>query len=298
MQNEMLLRQTLAKITPRNVQAESEARARLDALAKPPGSLGRLEDIAAQLSGIAGGVPTVARRTILIFSADNGVVEEGVASAPKAVTVAQTINFTRGVTGVAVLARRFGAQLRVIDIGIDANLDCPGVIDAKVRRGTGNIACEDAMTRTEAMQAVAVGIRQAQMASETCDILGLGEMGIGNTTTSSAVLSALTGLDPDALVGKGAGLAPGAFDHKKQVVRRALTRSQPDATDPVGVMQKVGGLDIAGMAGAYLGAAAARKPVVIDGFISAVAALCAVRLCPDAAAYMIPSHASREPGYA
>ncbi|MBQ6373234.1 MAG: nicotinate-nucleotide--dimethylbenzimidazole phosphoribosyltransferase [Clostridia bacterium] len=268
-------------------------------LAKPPHSLGRLEDISVKLAGITGKLYCdLDRRRVLIFASDNGIVREGVSSAPQSVTLSQTVNFTRGLTGVAVLARHFHAELDVIDVGIDAGSVCPGVRDQKIARGTRDFAREPAMSRHEALRAMMVGRETAlRAASDGMDVIGVGEMGIGNTTTSSAVLSALLGLPAAGTVNRGAGINDDAYARKMRLIDEAIGRWKPDPDDPVDVISKVGGFDIAAMCGAFLGAASARLPVVIDGFISAVAALCAWRLEPLSADYMFPSHASREQGY-
>lgn len=294
------LERYIAGITGTDRAAADAAKKRLDSLAKPPGSLGRLEDIAVKLAGITGKVcNTLDRRCVIIMCSDNGVVEEGVASAPKSVTYAQTINFIRGITGVAVLAKCSNSDLMVVDVGIDADVEFPCVINRKIRKSTSNLAKEPAMSRDEALSAILTGIG---MAGEACRkgyrMIGVGEMGIGNTTTSSAVLCALTGIDPDLAVGKGAGLTDEGFEKKKRIIRDAIVKHRPDPEDPIDVVSKVGGFDIAAMAGVYLGAAYYRLPVVIDGFISAVAALVAARMAGLAVEYMLPSHASCEPGYA
>jgi len=294
------LERYIAGITGTDRAAADAAKKRLDSLAKPPGSLGRLEDIAVKLAGITGKVcNTLDRRCVIIMCSDNGVVEEGVASAPKSVTYAQTINFIRGITGVAVLAKCSNSDLMVVDVGIDADVEFPCVINRKIRKSTSNLAKEPAMSRDEALSAILTGIG---MAGEACRkgyrMIGVGEMGIGNTTTSSAVLCALTGIDPDLAVGKGAGLTDEGFEKKKRIIRDAIVKHRPDPEDPIDVVSKVGGFDIAAMAGVYLGAAYYRLPVVIDGFISAVAALVAARMADLAVEYMLPSHASCEPGYA
>lgn len=294
------LERYIAGITGTDRAAADAAKKRLDSLAKPPGSLGRLEDIAVKLAGITGKVcNTLDRRCVIIMCSDNGVVEEGVASAPKSVTYAQTINFIRGITGVAVLAKCSNSDLMVVDVGIDADVEFPCVINRKIRKSTSNLAKEPAMSRDEALSAILTGIG---MAGEACRkgyrMIGVGEMGIGNTTTSSAVLCALTGIDPDLAVGKGAGLTDEGFEKKKRIIRDAIVKHRPDPEDPIDVVSKVGGFDIAAMAGVYLGAAYYRLPVVIDGFISAVAALAAARMASLSVGYMIPSHASCEPGYA
>ena len=290
----------IAAIAPLDQAAMDAARARQQRLAKPPHSLGRLEDLSIQLAGITGqpGRP-LSRRRVIIFAADNGIVREGVASAPKSVTLKQTVNFTRGLTGVAVLARHFGAELDVIDVGIDAPFTPPGALDRKVARGTRDFAQERAMTRDQALQAMHAGLEAADRArADGVDIVGIGEMGIGNTTSSSAVLSALLGLPAGDTVSRGAGIDDAAFARKMALVDGAVARWRPDPDDPVDVLSKVGGFDIAAMCAAYLGAARNRLPAVIDGFISAVAALCAYRIAPACRDYMIPSHASRERGYA
>lgn len=291
------LEQLIGTIRPLD-RAAMDAAARWQAqLAKPPGSLGRLEELSIQLAGITGQLHNdLAKKQLLVFAADNGVVAEGVASTPQIVTLQQTINLTRRKTGAAVLAARFGCGVTVCDMGVKIPVNDPAVLDRRIAAGTGNIAAGPAMTRAQAEQAILTG---AQIAMEAdAALLGIGEMGIGNTTTSSAVLAALLDVDVEAVTGRGGGLTDDAFVHKKEVIRRALAVNQPDASDPVDVLAKVGGFDLAAMCGAFLGAAAARRPVVIDGFISVVAALCAARLCPAAREYLIPSHASCEAGYA
>ena len=286
-------------ITPPDAGAIEAARARQDSLAKPPHSLGKLEDISVKLAGVTGQIfNKVDRRRVLIFASDNGIAHEGVASAPQSVTLSQTINFTRGLTGVAVLAKHFGAELDVMDVGIDADFTQPGVRDCKIAHGTRNFAREPAMTREECLRAMEIGVEAANRAADDgMEVIGIGEMGIGNTSTSSAVLSALLDLTATETVSRGAGINDESYRRKVRLIDEAIARYAPDPKDPVDVISKVGGFDIAAMCGAFLGAAAERLPVVIDGFISAVAALCAFRLCPLSAGFMFPSHASREKGY-
>ena len=290
----------IAAITDIDHAAADAARKRLDSLAKPPGSLGRLEDIAVQLAGITGQTcNTLDKRCVIIMCSDNGVVEEGVASAPQSVTYAQAINFTRGITGVAVLAKCFNSDLMVVDVGINTEVNHPGIINRKIRKSTSNLAKQPAMSREEAVTAILTGIEMAREAHRKgYRMIGVGEMGIGNTTTSSAVLCAFTGIDAGLAVGKGAGLTSEGFEKKKRIIMDAIKTYKPDPNDPIDVISKVGGFDIAAMAGVYLGAAYCRLPVVIDGFISAVAALAAARMAGLSVGYMIPSHASCEPGYA
>lgn len=265
-------------------------------LAKPPGSLGRLEELSIQLAGITGRVHNALnKKQLLVFAADNGVVAEGVSSAPQSVTKQQTINLMRGKTGAAVLAKHFGCGLTVCDVGVNADIYESAVLNRKIAYGTQNICTGPAMTREQTLQAILTGAEIARTVD--ADVIGVGEMGIGNTTTSSAVLAVLLGTDVEAVTGRGGGITEESFRKKKAVIRTAIEVNRPDRDDVVGVLSKVGGFDLAAMCGAFLGAAAARRPAVIDGLISAAAALCAVRLCPNVHGYLVPSHASFEIGY-
>ena len=265
-------------------------------LAKPPGSLGRLEEISIQLAGITGHVHNALnKKQLLVFAADNGVVAEGVSSAPQSVTKQQTINLMRGKTGAAVLAKHFGCGLTVCDVGVNADIYESTVLNRKIAYGTQNICTGPAMTREQTLQAILTGAEIARTVD--ADVIGVGEMGIGNTTTSSAVLAVLLGADVEAVTGRGGGITEESFRKKKAVIRTAIEVNRPDRDNVVGVLSKVGGFDLAAMCGAFLGAAAARRPAVIDGLISAAAALCAVRLCPNVRGYLVPSHASFEIGY-
>ncbi len=265
-------------------------------LAKPPGSLGRLEEISIQFAGITGHVHNALnKKQLLVFAADNGVVAEGVSSAPQSVTKQQTINLMRGKTGAAVLAKHFGCGLTVCDVGVNADIYESAVLNRKIAYGTQNICTGPAMTREQTLQAILTGAEIARTVD--ADVIGVGEMGIGNTTTSSAVLAVLLGADVEAVTGRGGGITEESFRKKKTVIRTAIEVNRPDRDDVVGVLSKVGGFDLAAMCGAFLGAAAARRPAVIDGLISAAAALCAVRLCPNVRGYLVPSHASFEIGY-
>ena len=265
-------------------------------LAKPPGSLGRLEEISIQLAGITGRVHNALnKKQLLVFAADNGVVAEGVSSAPQSVTKQQTINLMRGKTGAAVLAKHFGCGLTVCDVGVNADIYESTVLNRKIAYGTQNICTGPAMTREQTLQAILTGAEIARTVD--ADVIGVGEMGIGNTTTSSAVLAVLLGADVEAVTGRGGGITEESFRKKKAVIRTAIEVNRPDRDDVVGVLSKVGGFDLAAMCGAFLGAAAARRPAVIDGLISTAAALCAVRLCPNVRGYLVPSHAPFEVGY-
>ena len=292
----MELHELILQIKPLDEAAMAKARERQAQLAKPPGSLGRLEDLSVQLAGISGNIHnTVKRQHLLVFAADNGVVAEGVSSAPQSVTLMQTINLTRAKTGASTLCRHFGCGITVCDVGVNADIREPKVLNKKIAYGTNNIVNGPAMTREQALTALITGAELAR--STDADVFGIGEMGIGNTTTSSAVLSVLLDADVEAVTGRGGGITDSSFLKKKNVIRQAIAINQPDKNDVMDVLAKVGGFDIAAMCGAFLGCASVRKPVVIDGFISAVAALCAYKLCPEAVGYFIPSHASYEIGY-
>ena len=283
-------------ILPLNETAMAAARERQAQLAKPPGSLGRLEDLSVQLAGITGKVHNqIEKKHLLVFAADNGVVAEGVTSAPQSVTLMQTVNLTRHKTGASTLCRHFGCEITVCDVGVNAEIQEPKVLNRKIAYGTQNIAHGPAMKREQALQAIRTGFELAQ--ATEADVIGIGEMGIGNTTTSAAVLSVLLDADVEAVTGRGGGITDESFQMKKQVIRNAIAINHPDKNDVIDVLSKVGGFDLAAMCGAFLGCAAKRCPVVIDGFISAVAALCAYKLCPLAVQYFIPSHASYEIGY-
>ena len=296
---EQRLHAQLAEITPLYEAPMREAQARQDALAKPPGSLGLLEDISDQLAGITGSVKNeIGHGRIYVLCGDNGVVCEGVSSAPQSVTRAQAINLTRGLTGASCLAKHFGDELVVVDMGIALPYTCPEILDHSLGKGTANIAAGPAMTRGQAVQGILTGMELAAQAKrDGVRILGVGEMGIGNTTTSSAVLAALSGSDVESVTGRGGGVTDAAFLKKKQVIAQALSVNRPDKDDPVDVLCKVGGFDLCAMMGVFLGAAHERLPVVVDGFISIVAALCAARLCPAARGFFIGSHVSYERGY-
>ena len=286
----------LNRVKPLDIDAMEEARRRQAQLAKPPGSLGRLEDLSVQLAGITSKVYNrIEKKHLLVFAADNGVVEEGVSSAPQSVTLMQTVNLTRHKTGASTLCRYFGCGITVCDVGINAEVREPKVLNRKIAYGTQNIINGPAMTREQAVQAICIGMELAE--NIQADVLGIGEMGIGNTTTSSAVLSVLLGADVEAVTGRGGGITNDSFRKKKAVIRTAIEVNRPDPNDVIDVLSKVGGFDIAAMCGAFIGAAVTRRPVVIDGFISAVAALCAYKLCPAVRGYLVPSHASYEIGY-
>jgi len=294
-----IFERTVAGIRPAYEESKKEAAERLDKLVKPIGSLGKLEDIAVKISGITGKQKnSFDKKVTIIMASDNGVVEEGVSAAPQAVTALMTINFLKGVTGVCVLSKHAGADIRVVDIGVGSDLEYPGLISRKIRKGTSNMAKGPAMSREEAISAMETGIEMvSQLVKEGYSLFGTGEMGIGNTSTASAVAMAFLGCSSEEAVGKGVGLTEEGYANKKSVIERAISINKPDPCDPIDVLSKVGGFDIAGMTGCFLGAAYCRVPIVIDGFISAAAALAAYRINPLVRDYIIPSHLSEEPGY-
>lgn len=297
---ENTLQEIVSAVLPADEMAMDAARRWQAKLAKPPGSLGKLEDIAVRLSGVTKSLHnSINRCRIIVLCADNGVVEEGVGSAPRSVTMAQAVNMTKHLTGMSSMARAFGDEVQVVDMGIADAYDCPAILNRKIAPGTRNLRFEPAMTRQETLRAILTGVELAEQAKdEGVDVLGVGEMGIANTTTSAAVLSVLTVLSVEEVTGRGGGITDENFLHKKRVILEAINRHKPNKNDPIDVLSAVGGLDLAAMCGVFLGAARCRLPVVIDGFISVVAALCAVRLCPAVRDYLFPSHASYERGYA
>ena len=298
-EDERLLKHTLDSITALDEQACANAKAFQARLAMPPGSMGELLLIAQRLSGITGKIHNrLEKKRIIVLCADNGVVQEGVSSAPVSVTAAQAVNMTHYRTGMSALARHFHNEVQVVDVGIQTPYTCDAILNKNIRKGTASILREPAMTREEAIRALSVGISLATQAkNEGVSILGVGEMGIGNTTTSTAVLSVLTDTPAEEITGRGGCITDYMLAHKKEVIAAAIQKNKPNKTDVIDVLSKVGGLDIAAMCGVFLGAAAEKLPVVIDGYISAVAALCAKRLNPLACAYFFPSHRSQEHGY-
>jgi len=292
------LENTLQLIIPSNKTIYKEAATFIDGLTKPIGSLGKLESITAKMMSILGKIePIDFKKTTIIMCADNGVVAEGVSACPQSVTHTVTENFTKDITGIANLSAFFGSDTTIIDIGVKGSFNHPLIKDYKILNGSNNIAKGPAMTYDEALQAIHSGIQIVdELVALGYNLLGTGEMGIGNTTTSAAVLSALEGLDPGLVTGKGAGITSHQHQHKQKVIKKAIRVNKPKKHDVMDVLSKVGGLDIAGLCGCFLGAAKNKTPIVIDGVISAVAALCAFRLAPDVIDYIFPSHLSKEPG--
>ncbi len=293
------LKRITGMITPVDRDLIMKTQKRLDNLTKPLGSLGRLEDIAKQICGITGKrSPATGNKTIFVFAADHGVTQEGVSPYPKEVTAQMVCNFLEKGAGINVLASHAGARIVVADLGVASDIrPNPALIVKKTGYGTRNMAKGPAMTRAEALAALTAGIEIfGTEFSNGIDIAGIGEMGIGNTTASSAITACFTGLPVDKLTGRGAGLDDAGLRKKIDVINRALAVNKPDPDDPVDVLAKVGGFEIAGLCGVILAAAAHKVPVVIDGFISSAAALVAYRIEPGTKDYMIAAHSSVEIG--
>ena len=278
-----------------------DATARQQRLTKPSGSLGRLEELSIRLAGMTGRLdPPLDRAVVFTLAADHGVAAEGVSAYPREVTAQMVLNFLRGGAAINVLARQLGARVVVADVGVDADITPhPNLRAVKVRRGTGNIAVGPAMTFEQAQQAIEVGrqlVRDEVAAG--LDVALTGDMGIGNTTASAAVICALTGLDPEHVAGRGTGVDDQGLARKREAVRRALrANAEAIAGDPVVTLAAVGGLEIAALVGVILEAAGARRPVLIDGFVSGAAALVATAIEPVVAGYLIASHRSQELGH-
>ena len=296
----MSLQSLISQIQPLDRVAMSTARARQNELTKPAGSLGRLEEISIQIAGItARPVPRLRHKVITVMAGDHGVVAEGVSAYPSEVTRQMVLNFLRGGAAINVLARRVGARVVIVDMGVAAALDPhPELLDRKIGFGAGNIARVPAMRREQALEAILAGAGVVEAELERgLDVLATGDMGIGNTTPSAAIAAALTGRPPASLVGRGTGVDDEGLKRKIEAVARALETHQPDPDDGLDVLAKVGGFEIAGLAGAILAAAANRRPVVVDGFISTASAMIAVSLCPQAVDYLFAAHRSVELGH-
>lgn len=286
----------------------NQANEHLNQLTKPQGSLGKLEDIARQVAGITGELmPIFEKKAVIVMAGDHGVCEEGISAYPAEVTPQMVLNFLYGGAAVNVLARHAGAEVVCVDMGVNADLEHPNLVSRKVRKGTRNMAREAALTLDETMQAIQAGVEVVDgLVEKGYRLFAMGEMGIGNTTASAAILCALTGLDASIAVGRGTGIDDSKWLHKVSVVNKALDVNElhvgevnrPSAEYALDVLMRVGGLEIAGLVGVILGAAKNRCPVVVDGFISSAAALVASRLAPLSASYMLASHLSQEQGHA
>ena len=286
----------LRTITPPNETARAAAHAHWAALAKPLGGLGLLETLVEDVAALTGGAaPDVTRRAVLVLCADNGVVAQGVSQTDAGVTRAVLENLVARRTSVCCMAAAAHCAVVPVDMGI-AGIPVPGAVDCRIAPGTADFTAGPAMTRAQAVQAIAHGIELVQAQKRAgVRLLATGEMGIGNTTTSSAVASVLLGRPVEELTGRGAGLSDAGLRRKVEAIRCGIAVNQPDAADPLGVLTALGGFDIAGLCGVFLGGALEQLPIVMDGFISGVAALCAVRLCPAAAKAVFASHVSSEP---
>jgi nicotinate-nucleotide--dimethylbenzimidazole phosphoribosyltransferase len=295
-----LLQQTLSAIHPSDRSLLSAIQAHLDDLTKPQGSLGRLESLALQYCLATHTLrPLPGKMRIYCFAGDHGVASEGVSAFPKEVTPQMVGNMLAGGAAINVFARHVGAELRVVDMGVDADLrDAPGLIHRKVARGTANIAVGPAMQREQAVLALEAGITLAtEAAHDKVILLGTGEMGIANTTPATALFAAYLGCPPAEITGRGTGVDDTRLQHKVQVIERALAVNRARLGDPLEILSALGGFEIAGIAGLVLGGAAARVPVVVDGFISTAGALAALRIQPAAADYVFFSHLSEERGH-
>lgn len=294
------LRTTIERIGPLDERAMRDAEERQLRLTKPPKALGRLETLSIQLAGITGDVtPVFADKVVAVMAGDHGVTAEGVSAFPAEVTPAMVANFAAGGAAINVIGRHVGARVVVTDVGVAADLSGLQTIrHRKVRMGTANMAQGPAMSRDEAERAVAVGLELVDEAvSEGAAMVATGEMGIGNTTAASAVIAALTSCPVGDVTGRGTGIAKDLLPHKVAVIEKALQVNAPDPGDPLDVLARVGGLELAAMSGVMLACAARRVPVVMDGFISAASALAAARFCPAARDYILPSHVSIEIGH-
>jgi nicotinate-nucleotide--dimethylbenzimidazole phosphoribosyltransferase len=282
-------------------RARVEALRRQDTLTKPPGSLGRIEELGVRLAAITGNSrPSVTLKSVIVMAADHGVTAEGVSAYPPQVTAQMVLNFLRGGAAINVLARQASARVAVVDIGVATDLPTHENLYArKIAAGTRNMAQGPAMTRAQAEAAVAVGMSIFELEySKGVDLIATGDMGIGNTTAASAIVAAITGKPPASVTGRGTGIDDNTLERKVAVIERALSNNRPDPKDAFDVVAKVGGLEIAGLAGAIIGAAARRVPVVVDGFVSGAAALIACGLIPAVKPYLFAGHLSVEKGHA
>lgn len=293
----MTLEKTIAMITPPSKEAEEQAKKRWSSIAKPLGSLGLLEDAVVRMAAMRSVERVeIKRPCVVVMCADNGVVVESISQTTQDVTAVVTKNLTIGATSVCRMAKVADVRVVPVDVGVATDVDSDGLIVKKVAYGTKNMAVEPAMTREQAIEAIEAGISVVyKLAGQGCDLFATGEMGIGNTTTSSAITAVLLRKSVPEVTGRGAGLSSEGVKRKIAVIRRAIATNEPNPDDVLDTLSKVGGLDIAGLVGVFLGGAAFKRPVLIDGFISSVAALCAVRLCSNAAGYILPSHVSNEP---
>src|SRR6266566_2464299 len=287
-----------ARIQPLDTEAMEQARARQQQLTKPAGSLGRLEELAIQVAGIRQNpVPLIGRKAVIVMAGDHGVTSEGVSAYPSVVTAQMVHNFLRGGAAINALARHAGASVIVVDVGVAAEMQHPDLLSRKVASGTANMTTGPAMTREQMLQAIQVGVDILDtLVGQGIDLVATGDMGIGNTTASSAITAALLQTPVALVTGRGTGINDEQLAHKVQVIEKALERNAPNPQDPFDVLMKVGGFEIAGLVGVIVAAASRRVPVVIDGFISGAAALIAVELNPLIRDYLLAGHAAQERG--
>jgi nicotinate-nucleotide--dimethylbenzimidazole phosphoribosyltransferase len=298
--DEMTLRDLCARIPGANAATTAAARARLDRLAKPPGSLGALEPLIARLAAISGQIrPEFRQPAILVAAGDHGVIAERVSAYPQALTGQMVLNFLRGGAAINTLAASAGARVIVVDAGVAAELpDHPGLRRASAGSGTRNLLREPAMTRAQTASAIIAGARIATAEIDAgLDLLALGEMGVGNSTPAACLTSAFTGALPELTTGRGAGLDDARLEHKRTIVAAALRRARPKPADPLGALAELGGFEIAVLTGAALAAAARRVPVVLDGYVTTSAALAGVALAPNLRHSLIAAHRAAEPGH-
>lgn len=297
----MNMEETIAQIKPLDEEAMRQAQERQNSLTKPQGSLGVLEELSIRAAGIQGTAePKIERKVIFTMAGDHGVADEGVSAYPKEVTPQMVYNFIAGGAGINVLARHVGAEVIVVDMGVAHTFEPnPLLVDGKVAMGTKNITKGPAMTQDEAIRAIETGIDvfEKEFAKSPIDIAGTGDMGIGNTTPSSAIAATITGEDVRSVAGRGTGIDDGVFENKIKIIEKALEVNKPDPKDPIDVLAKVGGFEIGGIAGVCLAAASRRVPIVVDGFISTSGALIAGELAPLVRGYIIASHNSVERGH-
>jgi nicotinate-nucleotide--dimethylbenzimidazole phosphoribosyltransferase len=296
----MELQTILESIQPLERFYLEKAQERLDNLAIPKGSLGRLMELGKQFAAVRRAIkPKIVKKRIFTFAADHGVVAEGVSAFPKEVTQQMIFNFLRGGAGINVLAKHVGAEVKVVDIGVDYDFPAlDGLTIKKVARGTRNITREPAMTVQEAMEAIEAGMALANEASsDNVDIIGTGDMGIGNTTPSSAIIAVFSGAQVEDVTSRGTGISDDSLMLKIKTIEKAIALHKPDMKNPIDVLSKVGGLEIAAIAGLIIGAVANRIPIVIDGFISTAGALIAFEMNPIIREYLFASHLSAEKGH-
>ena len=295
-----ILVKTIADIKPLDKPSMVKAIERQDSLTKPAGSLGRLEALSVQIAGIQGKAqPQIKQKAVIVMAADHGVAARGTSAYPQEVTAEMVLNFLRGGAAINVISRQVGARVVIVDMGVAAKLDAnPGLISHRIAAGTQDMSKGPAMTPEQAKQALEAGIEiMTAEIRKGLDIVGTGDMGIGNTTASSAICAVMTGKTAAEVTGRGTGLDDKQLQHKIAIINESIALNKPEVAKPLEVLAKVGGFEIGGLAGVILGAAANRVPVVIDGFISGAAALIAAGICPKSKDYMIAGHCSVEPGH-